>query len=71
MEEKPKNSMKPKREKPPTKGPGEVLVHMKIDEKHEWNFKARGPMDAIYQGKRICSENGFKFLQDVIEWDFS
>ena len=42
-----------------------------VDEKNEWNFKAKNPFDAIIEGERICKENGFRFPQDVIVWDFS
>jgi hypothetical protein len=43
---------------------------MKIDDAHEWNFKAFSACDAILKGRQICKEHGFKFARDVIEWDF-
>ena len=48
----------------------QFIVHMKLDDKHEWNFKAYSACNAVIQGRRICQENGFRFPQDVIEWDF-
>jgi hypothetical protein len=40
------------------------------DETHEWNFRAKSPFDAIIRGQKICKENGFRFPQDVIIWDW-
>jgi hypothetical protein len=42
-----------------------------LNEKNEWNFKATSPPNAIDEGKRICQENGFRFPQDVVIWDFT
>lgn len=56
----------------PRKGPGQIVVRMAMsDGKNEWNFPADGPVDAIVQGKQICKDNGFRFPQDIIVWDFS
>ena len=53
---------------------GRLSVQMKCKRKeneNEWNFKAKSPPDAILQGKKICKENGFRFPQDVVTWEFS
>ena len=53
---------------------GRLAVQMKCKRKekeNEWNFKTKSPFDAILQGEKICKENGFRFPQDVVTWEFS
>lgn len=67
-----KKNKEKKSSEAPQKGPGEILVKMRMnDEKNEWNFRAKGPIDAIVQGRKICKDNGFRFPQDVMVWEFS
>ena len=69
-----KEAPKPEEKKntSPRKGPGQIAVRMAMsDGKNEWNFLADSPVDAIVQGKQICKDNGFRFPQDIIVWDFS
>jgi hypothetical protein len=54
----------------PRKIPGTVDVHMKIDDKNEWNFSSNSMCEAIEEGQKICKDNGLKW-ENVIEWDIS
>ena len=59
------------KERTQTLKPGmQIFVHMKIDEKREWNFQARGATDAVKQGMEICEQNNLRFPYDVREWEF-
>jgi hypothetical protein len=64
MEKKAANTAKPR------KVPGQVNVHMKIDEKNVWDFKVENACDAIEEGQRICRDNSLKW-EDVQDFDFS
>ncbi len=54
----------------PRKIPGQVSIHMKIDDKNEWNFTAASVCEAIDEGQRLCLDNNVRW-QDVTEWDIS